>query len=110
MGPALNTVGALYDYCQGPLGYDQDISITIRIKDLAALIWQAEANGVRCISDQHNAQVAEMRKRATACRYHNMGHSIIGAPGAYGDVIYDPRYSEHYRDWEIHLTIPEEAL
>lgn len=101
----LNTVQRLYEYAQEHA--DVDIPICLRVSDIAALIWQAEANGVRAVSDRHNTVMGIIRERAAACRYHYMANAVIGEPGGYGDILYDSRYSEEFGDWDIAVSIPE---
>ena len=92
-------------------GAGKDIKWTLSSTEIAQLIWHAQAEAVRQICDKHSSIVSAMRERAGKCRYHQMANSVIGARQgtAYDDIIYDPRYSDDFGDWEINATTPEGA-
>ena len=66
---------------------------------MRAVRWYSVHQGVKRVSDAHNALATEANKRAGQCRYHNMAQDVIGP---LAEIIYDPAYGEiEIGGWEV---------
>ncbi|MFA5037344.1 MAG: hypothetical protein WC479_09245 [Candidatus Izemoplasmatales bacterium] len=61
-------------------------------------------DGVKRVCDKHSVILANMRKRADACRYHILANSVIGSRN--NDTIYDGDYSSDFPYWEMEGDYP----
>lgn len=58
-------------------------------KMLLVAYYMGREQATREISDRYNAHIAEQKKRASECRYHDMAAAVVGKE----DFLYSPDYS-----------------